>query len=245
MLSLHSQSYFCRISLDTLISLNPLISFTTLKRFPNATIDRIQTSKYTLLTFVPKNLFEQFRRLANSFFLLLIVLQAFDLFNTIPVEISAIPLIAIVALTALKDAFEDYKRWTSDTTMNARVTHILGGSTWVNYNYPNKREAPSWSDRALKMYVHCFDTNSQLSVEKIRRFWLPNYPTPSTPFSSDTPIPSASTQTSINVDSGDLEKPMEPESNDRFDWLPVSWESIRVGDIIRFVFIQTVIVWCI
>ena len=35
----------------------------------------ICTSKYTVLSFLPKNLFEQFRRLANSYFLSLLVLQ--------------------------------------------------------------------------------------------------------------------------------------------------------------------------
>lgn len=35
----------------------------------------ICTSKYTLITFLPKNLLEQFRRLANTYFLCLLVLQ--------------------------------------------------------------------------------------------------------------------------------------------------------------------------
>ena len=39
--------------------------------------NKIKTSKYTVLTFLPKNLFEQFRRLANSFFLLISALQFF------------------------------------------------------------------------------------------------------------------------------------------------------------------------
>ena len=35
----------------------------------------IKTSKYNALTFVPMNLFEQFQRLANFYFLVLMILQ--------------------------------------------------------------------------------------------------------------------------------------------------------------------------
>lgn len=35
----------------------------------------IKTSKYNIFTFLPLNLFEQFRRLANAYFLFLMILQ--------------------------------------------------------------------------------------------------------------------------------------------------------------------------
>ena len=35
----------------------------------------ISTSKYNVFTFLPKNLFEQFRRIANAYFLCLLILQ--------------------------------------------------------------------------------------------------------------------------------------------------------------------------
>ena len=35
----------------------------------------ISTSKYSILTFIPKNLFEQFQRIANTYFLVLLILQ--------------------------------------------------------------------------------------------------------------------------------------------------------------------------
>ncbi len=41
--------------------------------------NEISTSKYNLITFLPKNLFEQFRRLANAYFLLLLCLQVHNL----------------------------------------------------------------------------------------------------------------------------------------------------------------------
>jgi len=35
----------------------------------------ITTAKYNVFTFIPKNLFEQFQRVANMYFLLLLILQ--------------------------------------------------------------------------------------------------------------------------------------------------------------------------
>jgi len=37
--------------------------------------NKIRTSKYTILTFLPLNLFEQFHRLANVYFLILVILN--------------------------------------------------------------------------------------------------------------------------------------------------------------------------
>lgn len=39
------------------------------------TLNSIRTSKYTWLTFIPKNLFEQFSKMANVYFLFIMVLQ--------------------------------------------------------------------------------------------------------------------------------------------------------------------------
>lgn len=35
----------------------------------------IKTSKYNVITFLPRNIFEQFQRLANFYFLILLILQ--------------------------------------------------------------------------------------------------------------------------------------------------------------------------
>ena len=36
--------------------------------------NRISTTKYTCLTFLPKNLFEQFSKMANAYFLIIMIL---------------------------------------------------------------------------------------------------------------------------------------------------------------------------
>src|SRR5437016_11403809 len=73
--------------------------------------NKIRTSKYTLLSFLPKNLFEQFRRVANVYFLFLVILQLFPLVGgTVSPLLAASPLLSITIMTAIKDALEDWKR---------------------------------------------------------------------------------------------------------------------------------------
>ncbi|CAG8468983.1 14292_t:CDS:2 [Funneliformis caledonium] len=95
--------------------------------------NKVITSKYNIFTFIPKNLYEQFRRIANFFFLLLVVLQWFPEFATIEPVVAALPMFIILGITAIKDAFEDFKRHVTDRSVNNRKTWTLGN--WTNVNY--------------------------------------------------------------------------------------------------------------
>jgi phospholipid-translocating ATPase len=67
--------------------------------------NQITTSKYTIWTFLPKNLYEQFRGIANFYFLSLVILQAFDQFKTVSIGVTAAPIIFIVMVTGVKVIF--------------------------------------------------------------------------------------------------------------------------------------------
>ncbi|EDX13275.1 GD20604 [Drosophila simulans] len=67
----------------------------------------IKTSKYSLFTFLPFNLLEQFQRLANFYFLCLLVLQLIPAISSLTPVTTAIPLIGVLTLTAVKDAYDD------------------------------------------------------------------------------------------------------------------------------------------
>ena len=49
----------------------------------NKQTNRITTTRYNILTFLPKNLLEQFHRVANIYFALLIVLNSIPVLNAI------------------------------------------------------------------------------------------------------------------------------------------------------------------
>ncbi|CAH6723659.1 phospholipid-transporting ATPase Dnf1p [[Candida] jaroonii] len=89
--------------------------------------NKIRTTKYTPLTFIPKNLAFQFRNAANAYFLILVILGAFQIFGVSSPGLAAVPLIVIVAITALRDAFEDYRRGSSDSALNNSPIHLIQG----------------------------------------------------------------------------------------------------------------------
>lgn len=99
--------------------------------------NKIRTTKYTPLTFIPKNLLFQFHNFANIYFLVLIILGAFEIFGVTNPGLNAVPLIVIVIITAIKDAFEDSRRTVLDLQVNNTRTHILQGIENPNVSADN------------------------------------------------------------------------------------------------------------
>ncbi|CAO1629409.1 unnamed protein product [Parajaminaea phylloscopi] len=102
--------------------------------------NQVLTAKYTFYNFIPKNLFEQFRRVANIFFLILVILQFFPKFSTINPVVAMLPLLAVLAITALKDGYEDIKRHQSDRHINRQRVRVMVAHDWVNPNVMEQKE---------------------------------------------------------------------------------------------------------
>lgn len=96
------------------------------------TRNKIRTAKYTPLSFIPKNIWFQFHNIANIFFLFNVILVFFPIFGGTNPGVNAIPLIFIIAVTAVKDAIEDYRRTILDNELNNAAVHRLVG--WENVN---------------------------------------------------------------------------------------------------------------
>ncbi|KAF8735840.1 Phospholipid-translocating P-type ATPase, partial [Rhizoctonia solani] len=109
--------------------------------------NKVRTSKYTVLTFIPKNLYEQFRRVANLYFLALVVLQVFPIFGAAAPEIAMVPLVVILSITAAKDGIEDYRRASLDDEVNNSAATKLSSTSWRNPNQP--LDPRSWLERLL------------------------------------------------------------------------------------------------
>ncbi|KAK7905047.1 hypothetical protein WMY93_017654 [Mugilogobius chulae] len=84
----------------------------------------IRTTKYSLLTFIPMNLFQQFHRAANLYFLFLALLNWVPVVEAFQKEITMIPLVLVLLVIAIKDALEDYRRYVFDKRINHNTTKV-------------------------------------------------------------------------------------------------------------------------
>uniref|UniRef100_A0A8C1WBT8 Phospholipid-transporting ATPase n=1 Tax=Cyprinus carpio TaxID=7962 RepID=A0A8C1WBT8_CYPCA len=91
------------------------------QRFPD---NRIVSSKYTFWNFIPKNLFEQFRRIANFYFLIIFLVQLIIDTPTSPTT-SGLPLFFVITVTAIKQGYEDWIRHKADNAINQCPVHII------------------------------------------------------------------------------------------------------------------------
>uniref|UniRef100_A0A667WPR3 Phospholipid-transporting ATPase n=1 Tax=Myripristis murdjan TaxID=586833 RepID=A0A667WPR3_9TELE len=85
----------------------------------------IKTSKYNIFTFLPINLFEQLQRVANAYFIVLLILQLIPAISSLSWFTTIVPLVFVLVITAVKDATDDYFRHKSDQQVNNRQSQVL------------------------------------------------------------------------------------------------------------------------
>uniref|UniRef100_A0AAY4CVD9 Phospholipid-transporting ATPase n=1 Tax=Denticeps clupeoides TaxID=299321 RepID=A0AAY4CVD9_9TELE len=101
--------------------------------------NRIKTSKYNIFTFLPINLFEQFQRVANAYFLVLLILQLIPEISSLSWFTTIVPLVLVLAITAIKDATDDFFRHKSDQQVNTRQSQVLIRGKLENEKWMNVR----------------------------------------------------------------------------------------------------------
>lgn len=215
--------------------------------------NKIRTTKYTPLSFFPKNIYFQFHNVANIYFLAIDILGAFSIFGVQNPGLAAVPIVVIVIITAIKDAIEDYRRTVLDLEVNNTATEVL-----VNNENPNvvdenislwRRFKKANTRGMMRMGQWCYARKAARKEKK-------------TGVKSDTKSPfhntldraevrseySAETRESIDLE--DLDNPFSSQDNELEDPAesviqprinPIQkayfqrdyWKNVRVGDFIR------------
>ncbi|KAK2584751.1 hypothetical protein KPH14_007079 [Odynerus spinipes] len=92
--------------------------------------NHITTAKYSILSFIPMFLFEQFRRYSNCFFLFIAIMQQIPDVSPTGRYTTLVPLIFILSVSALKEIVEDIKRHRADDEINMREVEVLRDGRW-------------------------------------------------------------------------------------------------------------------
>ncbi|SCU85849.1 LANO_0C05688g1_1 [Lachancea nothofagi CBS 11611] len=214
--------------------------------------NKIRTTKYTALSFIPKNLMLQFQNVANVYFLIMIILGFVDIFGVTNPGLQTVPLIVIVVLTAIKDAIEDSQRTILDMEVNNTTTHILSGITNPNVSEDNVstwRKFKKANSRVLFQFIRfCKSTFSKQArrAEAQRKREEHHKMSGATPRNSLDTVGSYRPSGAYGRDSLDydtvgqlvtsdettlIDQNMTPRTDCKFakDY----WKSVKVGDIIR------------
>ncbi|KAK0132802.1 Phospholipid-transporting ATPase IB [Merluccius polli] len=92
--------------------------------------NHVSTTKYGVLTFLPRFLYEQIRRAANAFFLFIALMQQIPDVSPTGRYTTLVPLIFILTVAGIKEIIEDYKRHKADNTVNNKKTTVLRNGAW-------------------------------------------------------------------------------------------------------------------
>ncbi|XP_060682087.1 phospholipid-transporting ATPase IB isoform X1 [Hemiscyllium ocellatum] len=92
--------------------------------------NHVSTAKYSVITFVPRFLYEQIRRAANAFFLFIALLQQIPDVSPTGRYTTLMPLIFILTVAGIKEIIEDYKRHKADNNVNKKKTKVLRNGKW-------------------------------------------------------------------------------------------------------------------
>ncbi|KAK1625426.1 phospholipid-translocating P-type ATPase [Colletotrichum phormii] len=114
----------------------------------------IRTSRYTVYDFIPKQLFFQFSRIGNFYFLCVGVPQTIPGISTTGNFTTILPLLFFVLVTVAKEGYDDFKRHRLDKVENAETARVLKHSkhrkaspqTWqskLRSALPGSRQVPA------------------------------------------------------------------------------------------------------
>ncbi|KAG6899806.1 hypothetical protein C0993_006629 [Termitomyces sp. T159_Od127] len=190
--------------------------------------NQVLTSKYTIITFIPRNLLEQFRRVANIFFLAIAILQFFNKFSTISPGLVILPLLIVLGITALKDGYEDVKRHQSDRRVNHTPVRTLAGGSWANLNAMARK-----SRTFVRGIIPTRLRNKAKKGELVSAG-----PTPASDAGAGQPEVE---HTDVEYDDAHEEIDMGPglhlfghhSDHSRPHWRKAIWEDVRVGDFVK------------
>ena len=105
----------------------------------------IRSSRYNVWNFFPKQLFAQFSKLANFYFLIVSILQLIPGLSTTGQYTTIVPLLFFVGISMAREGYDDFRRYRLDMEENNKETSILHASRSVELTQPASAAASTTS----------------------------------------------------------------------------------------------------
>ena len=99
--------------------------------------NKIDTTKYNIFTFIPKGLLYQFMRLANVYFLFTAILQCIPIISPLGSATALVPIIFVLAVSLIREAYEDCKRANLDKIQNSVKCKVYRNNLWEDIESGN------------------------------------------------------------------------------------------------------------
>lgn len=94
-------------------------------KIPKYKNNRVSTSKYNIINFLPKAILIQFFRLYNFYFLFTVVLQGIPAVSTMPIYLAAMPFVFVIGVSVVRELIEEIKRRRQDNKVNNAPVRVL------------------------------------------------------------------------------------------------------------------------
>ena len=125
----------------------------------------ITSSRYTVYSFLPKQLYAQFSRLANCYFFTVAILQMIPGWSTTGTYTTIIPLLCFMSISMAREAWDDFRRHRLDKTENGKLGLVLTKDSDSKNNNNNKSafaESESAGKRGSSGSSSSTDTSSEV-----------------------------------------------------------------------------------
>ncbi len=94
------------------------------KKFKMKKTNKISTTKYNIITFIPKSLIIQFIKLSNVYFLFTAIIQSIKIISPLTSFSAILPLIFVLLVSMIRELFEDLQRLKYDNLNNNEIIYV-------------------------------------------------------------------------------------------------------------------------
>ena len=99
--------------------------------------NKIDTTKYNIITFLPKAILFQFMRLANVYFLFTTILQYIPIISPLGSETALIGIVIVLSVSLIRELYEDCKKANLDKIQNSVKCKVYRNNTWIDIESGN------------------------------------------------------------------------------------------------------------